>query len=88
MAYDSGDNSIVIVGGANMKWDTILDDKFTSKIRNAKVLLMQREIPEEVNIQCAKVARENDTLTILDMGGRDDPLSQELIALCDIISPN
>jgi len=25
---------------------------------------------------------------VLDMGGRDDPISSELISLCDLISPN
>lgn len=49
---------------------------------------MQREIPEYVNVIAAKIAREAGTLVILDMGGRDELLSHELIHYIDIISPN
>ena len=40
---------------------------------------MQREIPEEVNIEAAKIAKENGGITILDIGGADTPLSDELL---------
>lgn len=53
-----------------------------------KILLLQREIPEYVNVIAAKIAREAGTLVILDMGGRDELLSPELIHYIDIISPN
>lgn len=36
----------------------------------------------------ARCAKENNVQVILDMGGRSDPISDELIRLCDIISPN
>jgi len=51
-------------------------------------LLLQREIPEYVNIIAARTAKEAGTIVILDMGGRDEPLSVELIKQIDIISPN
>lgn len=50
--------------------------------------MLQREIPEFVNIAAAKVAREAGTTVILDNGGRDEHLSEELLSLVDIISPN
>lgn len=50
--------------------------------------MLQREIPEFVNILAARVAKEAGTLVMLDIGGRDEPLSDELLNLCDIISPN
>lgn len=53
-----------------------------------KILLLQREIPEHVNIVAAKTAREAGTTVILDIGGRDEPLSEELLHNVDIISPN
>jgi hypothetical protein len=42
-------------------------------------LLLQREIPEYVNVVAARTAKKYGTMVILDMGGRDEPLSEELI---------
>lgn len=49
---------------------------------------MQREIPEEVNIKGSKIAREMGVKVILDVGGEEKPLSNDLLGLLDIISPN
>lgn len=49
---------------------------------------MQREVPEEINIAACKLAKKYNVLTVLDIGGADIPLSNELISLLDIISPN
>jgi ribokinase len=51
-------------------------------------LVLQREIPEEINIKASQLAREMGIKTILDMGGEDRSLSKELLSLIDIISPN
>ncbi|TNV71945.1 hypothetical protein FGO68_gene4956 [Halteria grandinella] len=67
---------------------TELDPTWADAIRNSKILLLQREIPEFVNIIAAKIAKEAGTMVILDVGGRDEPLSKELIQYIDIISPN
>jgi sugar/nucleoside kinase (ribokinase family) len=53
-----------------------------------KILLLQREIPEYVNIVAARIAKEAGTMVILDVGGRDEPLSEDLLVNIDIISPN
>jgi len=45
---------------------------------------MQREIPEWVNIELARHAK----YLILDCGGSIEPISDELIKLCKIVSPN
>lgn len=86
-----GENSIVIHGGANTAWDenlTTLDEEFIVSIKESKLLLLQREIPEHVNILAAKVAKESDIKVILDAGGMDIPISKELLDLVDIFSPN
>jgi sugar/nucleoside kinase (ribokinase family) len=54
----------------------------------AKYLLLQREIPEEINIKACRIAKEFNVKIILDMGGADTPLSSELLGLLDVISPN
>ena len=53
-----------------------------------KILLLQREVPEYVNIVAARTAKQAGTMVILDVGGRDEPLSEELLNLVDILSPN
>lgn len=56
MLQSDGQNSIIIVGGANMCcWPETLSDEDLKVVRSAGIVLLQREIPEEVNIQVAKV---------------------------------
>jgi len=52
------------------------------------VLLLQREIPEHICLKAAKEASKSGVKVILDLGGRDEPLSKDLIDLCDVLSPN
>jgi len=49
---------------------------------------MQREVPEEINIAACKIAKKHNVLTVLDVGGVDKPITDELLSLLDIISPN
>ena len=56
MLMPDGQNSIIIVGGANMEgWAPEVDPEDLDLIRQAGVLLLQREIPDWVNIQVAQV---------------------------------
>lgn len=56
MLQPDGQNSIIIVGGANMCcWPERLLEEDLEVIRRAGVLLLQREIPDRVNIQVAEV---------------------------------
>lgn len=95
MSQFDGENAIIINGGANMaypdKQDAQLDEAWSEAIASSNVLLLQREIPEHINLLAARKAKSvqtHEVIVILDMGGRDDPLSDELVALCDIVSPN
>jgi hypothetical protein len=62
MLQPGGQNSIIIVGGANISWPTTLDggNSFPSGTRElihkAGALLLQREVPDAVNIEAAKVS--------------------------------
>jgi len=57
-------------------------------IASADILMLQREVPQEVNTMAAKCAKANGCKVVLDMGGEDIPLDNELIENIDIISPN
>ena len=88
---DSGENSIVIVGGANQAFDSHeLPEEWIKAIESSDLLLMQREIPEQINVAASKVAKnakQNITI-VLDIGGMDTKLSDDLLKNIDIISPN
>ena len=66
----------------------MLCDKWKEAIKGADILMLQREIPEEINALAAKTAKEFGCKVLLDMGGQDEPLSEELLKNVDIVSPN
>lgn len=56
MLQSDGQNSIIIVGGANMCcWPDCMSDDYLEVVRSAGIVLLQREIPDFVNVQVAKV---------------------------------
>ena len=74
-----------------MEYGDKLYNNWSKIIAESDVLLLQREIPEKINIlaaRCAKEVKTHEITVILDMGGRDEQISNELVDLCDIISPN
>ncbi|CAL9048073.1 unnamed protein product [Musa banksii] len=89
MLQSDGQNAIIIVGGANMScWPEDPRDEDLEVVRSAGVLLLQREIPDRVNIQVAQAAKGAGVPVILDAGGKEGPVPDELIKLVDIFSPN
>ncbi|MQM23413.1 hypothetical protein Taro_056477 [Colocasia esculenta] len=89
MLQPDGQNSIIIVGGANMCcWPERLPEKDLEVVRRAGVLLLQREIPDSVNIQVAEAAKSAGVPVILDAGGMEGPIPLELLNFVDVFSPN
>ncbi|KAK8698367.1 hypothetical protein V6N13_114489 [Hibiscus sabdariffa] len=89
MLQSDGQNSIIIVGGANMSsWPDKLSDQDLDLVKKAGIVLLQREIPDFVNIQVAKAARSAGVTVIMDAGGMDAPIPEELLNFVDIFSPN
>ncbi len=60
MLQPDGENSIVLVGGANTSEEWQITDEVTAAIQEAGAVLLQREIPEVVNVIFAKVGTERD----------------------------
>ncbi|CAN6817550.1 unnamed protein product [Brassica oleracea var. botrytis] len=78
-------NSIIIVGGANMRgWTKKMSHDELEIVRNAGGVLLQREIPDSINIQVVKVL----VPVILDVGEMDTPIPNELLDRVDILSSN
>ena len=82
-----GENSIVLVGGANQAWPD-LDPAIAAAIPNSGALLLQREIPEAINAQAAAIAHAAGIPVILDAGGADGPLGDDLLRHLALLSPN
>lgn len=78
------------MGQANTHWDSLteLDESFRTAIDNNDYLLLQKEIPMEIDLLAAKYAKSKGKTVILDCGGRDDPIPEELLQNLDYISPN
>ena len=57
-------------------------------LRTAGMVLLQREIPEEVNARVAAIAREVHVPVLLDCGGVEGPVSPELLHSITTLSPN
>ncbi|XP_072967053.1 ribokinase [Typha angustifolia] len=89
MLEPTGQNSIIIVGGANMSgWPKEPRGEDLELVRGAGILLLQREIPDWVNTQVAQAAKSAGVPVILDAGGVDSPIPKELLIHVDIFSPN
>ena len=52
------------------------------------MLLLQREIPEDVNARVAAIAKEAGVPVLLDCGGVEGPIAPELMQSVTTLSPN
>ncbi|WP_165466494.1 ribokinase [Enterobacter cloacae] len=82
-----GENVIGIHAGANAALTTERVDAQRGIIAGAEALLMQLESPVESVLAAAKIAHENHTSVVLNPAPAR-VLSDELLALVDIITPN
>lgn len=84
---DLGNNSIIVVPGANMEIDTKYIEGLEKVIKNSKILVAQFETPIEATIQAFRIAKENGVLTVLNPAPAKD-IPEELLKITDIIAPN
>ncbi|GLE08353.1 hypothetical protein PINS_up019418 [Pythium insidiosum] len=86
--YPDGDNSIIIVGGANATWPTELPDSVVNAIQQASIVLLQCEIPAEVNAAVVRCAAASNVAVMWDCGGEDRAIPLDLLPLTTYICPN
>ncbi|WP_449542973.1 ribokinase [Enterobacter ludwigii] len=82
-----GENVIGIHAGANAALTTERVNAQREIIANAEALLMQLESPVESVLAAAEIAHQNHTTVVLNPAPAQ-VLSDELLALVDIITPN
>lgn len=84
----NGDNSIVIVTGANDRLTAADVELARPAIAAADVLACQLELPQEATLAALRIAREESTTTILNPAPAAEQLPDELYALADVLCPN
>ena len=85
---NTGENSIVVVSGANEKISEEMINDNINLIDDADIIVMQLEIPIEIVTLVSKIAHEKGKLVILDPAPAVPNLSIELLSNVDIIKPN
>ncbi|MDJ0516957.1 MAG: ribokinase [Trichodesmium sp. MO_231.B1] len=84
----SGENSIIVVPGANHRINNTDVERLRNLLVDATVLLLQLEIPVEVAMSAAKVAQEMGVKVILDPAPMPANFPNDFYDLIDIITPN
>ena len=81
------ENRIIVVPGANHKL-TVNDVEFLKDtIKNYDMVILQHEIPKEVNVFVAKIAKANNVPVMLNPAP-SDTVPEDLIKCLSYISPN
>ncbi len=83
-----GNNSIVIVTGANDLLTEAEIEAARSTIAAAQIVICQLEIPLEISLAALRVAREEGVTTIFNPAPAKPELPDELYQLSDIFCPN
>jgi len=84
---DSGENSIVVASGANMRVSSLDVDAAQEVISGADLLLLQLGIPLKTILQAAVIAKRKNVTVILNPAPARK-LTSELLNLVDILIPN
>ncbi|MGL5814625.1 MAG: ribokinase [Aeromonas sp.] len=84
---DEGENSIGISAEANGALSPAMVREHEAMIAAAHTLLLQLEVPLESMFEAARLARAHGTRVVLNPAPAR-PLSTELLALVDLITPN
>lgn len=85
---NNGENSIIVVSGANHRIDNTEVESLKSLLTDATALLLQLEIPLEFAMSAAKVAQEMGVKVILDPAPFPEHFPHDFYGLIDIITPN
>lgn len=81
------ENSIMVVGGANLAAESFGGSDFESRITKASHVVLQQEVSLALNLQAAKLARDAGALVVLTPAPAENT-SNELLELVDILLLN
>ncbi|PRP88935.1 ribokinase [Planoprotostelium fungivorum] len=84
----TGQNSIVIIGGANDELTVEEIESCREIIRRSSWLVVQLEIPQEMSLQAMRIASEEKTKVLFNPAPGVSELSQEFFTLSDLVVLN
>jgi len=84
---NNAENTIIIIPGSNGAVSDSDIDNLTPYLKEAKILMLQLEIPLGTVVAAAKLAKENEVKVLLDPAPARE-LPDGLLKLCDFITPN
>jgi ribokinase len=84
---DNGDNSIIVVSGANMAITSSEISSTEEAIVESDVVITQLETPMDMSIEAFKLGKKHNKLTILNPAPARE-IDEELLKYTDIIIPN
>ncbi|MBP1996637.1 ribokinase [Paenibacillus eucommiae] len=85
---DEGDNSIVVLSGANELCDTSYIRAHEHLFQEAEVVILQMEIPEETVYQAIDLARKYNSVVILNPAPAPDSIHADVWSKIDYLIPN
>ena len=87
ITLSGGDNSIIVVSGANNHITPDIIEKNEGIISHSDILLLQLEIPLESVIRAVKLAKKHKVITIINPAPIQR-LPKELLEMVDFVTPN
>ncbi len=87
LVYDDGDNSIAVAPGAGAGLGAAQVQAAAATLRAARVVMASCEVPLAATLEAFRLARAAGVATLLNPAPAM-PLPDELVALCDVLTPN
>ncbi|WP_411886663.1 ribokinase [Polaromonas sp. YR568] len=87
LVYDDGDNSIAVYPGAGTGLGARHAQAAATLLAGCRVVMASCEVPAEATLEAFRLARAAGALTLLNPAPAR-PLSDELISLVDVLTPN
>ena len=84
---ENADNSIIIISGANMEMDETDIARAESAFGEAKVVMLQLEIPVSTSVAAAKMAKEKGAIVVFDPAPAFR-MPDDAFKYIDVITPN
>lgn len=87
LVYDDGDNSIAVAPGAGAGLAARHADAAAAALGRARVVMASCEVPQAATHAAFAHARRGGAITLLNPAPAQ-PLPDDLLALCDLLTPN
>jgi ribokinase len=87
LVFDDGDNSIAVAVGAGAGLGEVNIHTACEALANCKVVMASNEVPQAATLAAFAIARASKVMTLLNPAPAV-ALPADLIALCDVLTPN